>query len=106
MGQDEGPSERLLLWTVYMFPVVAGAVALILLRAGQVVGETGGSVLLGQGRLLDEDTEETVAPGPGAANLFSRLSTVAELPRHLNKRQLRTAGRTATGTRNRWHGGP
>jgi len=28
--------------------VVAGAVALILLRAGQVVGEAGGSVLLGQ----------------------------------------------------------
>ena len=41
MGQDEGPSERLLLWTVYMLLVVAGVVALILLRAGQVVGEAG-----------------------------------------------------------------
>jgi hypothetical protein len=48
MGQDEGPSERLQLWTVYTLLVVTGVVALILLRAGQVVGETGGSVLLGQ----------------------------------------------------------
>jgi len=31
-----------------MLLVVAGVVALILLRAGQVVGEAGGSVLLGQ----------------------------------------------------------
>jgi hypothetical protein len=29
MGQDEGPSERLLLWTVYMLLVVAGVVALM-----------------------------------------------------------------------------
>ena len=48
MGQDEGPSEQLLLWTVYMLLVVAGVVALILLRAGHVVGEAGGSALLGQ----------------------------------------------------------
>ena len=48
MGQGEGPSERLLLWTAYMLLVAAGVVALILLHAGHVVGEAGGSLLLGQ----------------------------------------------------------
>jgi hypothetical protein len=48
MGQDEGPSEQFLLWTVYMLLVIASVVALNLLRAGHVVGEAGGSVLLGQ----------------------------------------------------------
>jgi|HubBroStandDraft_4_1064222.scaffolds.fasta_scaffold1318803_1 hypothetical protein len=48
MDQGEGPSEQLLLWTVYMLLVIAGVVALILLHAGHVVGEAGGSLLLGQ----------------------------------------------------------
>jgi hypothetical protein len=44
----KGPSEQLLLWTVYVILVIAGMVALVLLHHGQVVGDTGGSVLLAQ----------------------------------------------------------
>lgn len=48
MGNNEGPSKRVLRWTVYMLLVIAGVVALNLLRAGHVVGDAGGSLLLGQ----------------------------------------------------------
>jgi hypothetical protein len=48
MDNGEGPSEQLLLWTAYVLLVAAGIVALILLHAGRVVGEAGGSLLLGQ----------------------------------------------------------
>ena len=48
MDQVKGPSERLVLWTVYIILVVAAVVALMLLQQGQIIGDAGGSVLLAQ----------------------------------------------------------
>jgi hypothetical protein len=48
MPRGNGPSERLALWTAYLLLVVAGLVAIDLLKTGHVTGEAGGSLLLGQ----------------------------------------------------------
>jgi hypothetical protein len=48
MDSVKGPSEQILLWTVYVILVIAGIVAVMLLHQGQVVGDAGGSALLAQ----------------------------------------------------------
>jgi hypothetical protein len=48
VDEVKGPSEQVLLWTVYVILVGAAIVAFWLLYKGQIVGNAGGSVLLAQ----------------------------------------------------------
>jgi hypothetical protein len=48
LDQVEGPSEQIVLWTVYGILVSAGIVALLLPYQGQIVGDAEGSVLLAE----------------------------------------------------------